>query len=61
MVIDDLSFRALTKLFLQSVCVGGLIFVSDMYLNNLGNLFGFGEINLGLFGIPFAIFCVVEQ
>ena len=60
MVLDDLwGLRALTKLFLQSVCVGGLIFVSDMYINNLGNLFGFGDINLGLFGIPFTIFCVV--
>ena len=60
MVIDDLwGLRALNKLFLQSVCVGGLIFVSDMYINNLGNLFGFGEISLGLFGIPFTIFCVV--
>ena len=60
MVIDDLwGLRALTKLFLQSVCVGGLVFVSDMYINNLGNLFGFGEISLGLFGIPFTIFCVV--
>ena len=60
MVLDDLwGLRAITKLFLQAACVGGLIFVSDMYINNLGNLFGLGELNLGYFGIPFTIFCIV--
>lgn len=60
MVLDDLwSLRASTKLFLQTLCVSGLIFVSNMYINNLGNLFGTGDINLGLYGIPFTIFCVV--
>ena len=60
MLLDDLwQLKATTKLFLQSVCVGGLIFVSDMYISNLGNLFGLGEINLGLYGIPFTIFCIV--
>ena len=60
MVFDDLwGLKPITKLFLQSLCVGGLIFVSDMYINNLGNLFGLGNIQLGIFGIPFTIFCVV--
>ena len=60
MVLDDLwGLKPLTKLFLQTVCVGGLIFVSDMYINSLGDLFGHGDIVLGLYGIPFTIFCVV--
>ena len=60
MVIDDLwGLKAVTKLFLQALCVGGLIFISDVYINNLGNLFGFGELRLGFYGIPFTIFCVV--
>ena len=36
-----------------------VIFSTDVYLGNLGNLFGFGEIQLGIFNIPFTIFCVV--
>ena len=36
-----------------------VIFSTDVYLSNLGNLFGFGEIQLGIFSIPFTIFCVV--
>jgi UDP-GlcNAc:undecaprenyl-phosphate GlcNAc-1-phosphate transferase len=33
--------------------------MTDTYLINLGNLFGFGNIELGFLGIPFTIFCVV--
>jgi UDP-GlcNAc:undecaprenyl-phosphate GlcNAc-1-phosphate transferase len=36
-----------------------VIFSTDIYLSNLGNLFGFGEIQLGILSIPFTIFCVV--
>ena len=36
-----------------------MIFSTGIYLETLGNLFGFGDINLGMFGIPFTIFCVV--
>jgi len=60
MVLDDLrGLDPKSRLFLQSMSVLGLILVSDIYLATLGNLFGFGEINLGLFGIPFTIFCIV--
>lgn len=59
-LIDDFkTLRPLYRLFIQitlSLCV---IFSTDVYLNNLGDLFGFGEIQLGVFGIPFTIFCVV--
>ena len=60
MIADDLwSLKATTRLILQAICVGGLIFVSGVYIESLGNLIGFGEILLGPFGIPFTIFCVV--
>lgn len=60
MIFDDIrGLRAVTRLFLQSLCVLGLILMSDVYLHSLGNLFGFGEIELGFFGIPITIFCIV--
>ena len=60
MIADDLwSLKATTRLALQTICVGGLIFVSGVYIEGLGNLIGLGEIFLGPFGIPFTIFCVV--
>ena len=33
--------------------------MSGEYLYQVGNILGLGEINLGVFGIPFTIFCVV--
>ena len=60
MVFDDLwGLNAKSRLLLQAICVGGLIFISGEYITSLGNLFGIGELNLGLMGIPFTIFCVV--
>ena len=60
MMFDDLrGLKATTRLFIQAGCTGGLIFFSDVYIQNLGNIFGFGEILLGFWGIPFTIFCVV--
>jgi len=60
MIFDDIKgMRAITRLFLQSLCVLGLIFMSDVYLHSFGDLFGFGEIELGFFGIPITVFCIV--
>ena len=60
MTFDDLrGIKAVTRLLIQAGCTGGLIFFSGVYLQSLGNLLGFGEIYLGLWGIPFTIFCVV--
>ena len=36
-----------------------MILATDVYIINLGNILGFGDIYLGAFGIPFTIFCVV--
>lgn len=59
-LIDDFkSLRPLYRLFIQIILSLYVIFSTDIYLSNLGNLFGYGEIYLGIFGIPFTIFCVV--
>ncbi len=60
MTFDDLrGIKAVKRLLIQAGCTGGLIFFSGVYLQSLGNLLGFGEIYLGLWGIPFTIFCIV--
>ena len=60
MIIDDIwSIKEKNKLIIQAIFVLGLILFSDVYITNLGNLLGFGEIHLGIFGIPFTIFCIV--
>ncbi len=60
MIIDDLrTISPLKKIVLQSACVLGLALSTDVYLVSIGNIFGFGEIQLGIFAIPFTIFCIV--
>ena len=59
-LVDDFKpLRPLHRLFIQITLSLYVIFSTDVYLENLGDLFGFGEIQLGVFGIPFTIFCVV--
>jgi len=59
-LIDDLkNLRPLYRLIIQVTLCLYVIFSTDIYLSNLGNLFGFGEIQLGILSIPFTIFCVV--
>ena len=60
MLFDDLwGIKATFRLFIQASCTGGLIFFSGVYIESFGNLFGFGELVLGFWGIPLTIFCVV--
>ena len=50
-LIDDFkTLRPLYRLFIQVILSLYVIFSTDVYLNNLGDLFGFGEIQLGVFG-----------
>ena len=59
-LIDDLrGLKPLIRIIIQCALSGYMIFSTGVYLESLGNLFGFGNINLGLFGIPFTLFCVV--
>ena len=59
-LIDDFkSLRPIHRLIIQFTLSLYVIFSTDIYLSNLGNLFGFGEIQLGILSIPFTIFCIV--
>jgi UDP-GlcNAc:undecaprenyl-phosphate GlcNAc-1-phosphate transferase len=59
-LIDDFkALRPFYRLIIQIALSLYVIFSTDVYLYNLGNLFGLGEIHLGILGIPFTIFCVV--
>ena len=59
-LIDDFKpLKPMLRLFIQIILSLYVIYSTDIYLANFGNLFGFGEINLGIFGIPITVFCVV--
>ena len=59
-LIDDFKpLKPMFRLFIQIILSLYVIYSTDIYLANFGNLFGFGEINLGIFGIPITVFCVV--
>ena len=59
-LIDDFkNLRPRYRVFIQVMLSLYVIFSTDIYLSNLGDLFGFGEINLGIFGVPVTVFCVV--
>lgn len=56
-VLDDfheLSPRGRLLAQVLALCI--MIFWADIRLDNLGNLFGFGDINLGLWSIPVTLF-----
>ena len=59
-IIDD--FKSLSpskRIILQCLLSIYMIFMTDIKLVNLGNILMFGDINLGIFSIPFTIFCAV--
>jgi UDP-GlcNAc:undecaprenyl-phosphate GlcNAc-1-phosphate transferase len=59
-LIDDFKpLKPILRLFIQIILSLYVVYSTDVYLTNFGNLFGFGEINLGIFGIPITVFCVV--
>ena len=59
-LIDDFkNLRPIYRLIIQIALSLYVIFSTDVYLYNLGDLFGYGEIQLGILSIPFTIFCVV--
>ena len=59
-LIDDFKgLNPILRLLIQSVLTIYMIIATGVHLESLGNLFGFGNINLGIFNIPMTIFCVV--
>ena len=58
-IIDDM--RGTTwkiKLLFSVVATLIVVLGSGLWFENLGNLFGFGDVHLGLWGIPFTLFSV---
>tara|TARA_B100000989_G_scaffold295890_1_gene277910 strand:+ start:658 stop:1713 length:1056 start_codon:yes stop_codon:yes gene_type:complete len=59
-LIDDLKgLKPFLRLFIQIILSLYMVVSTGVYLESLGNLFGVGEINLGVFSVPFTIFCIV--
>tara|TARA_B100001093_G_scaffold347301_1_gene331917 strand:+ start:45 stop:1061 length:1017 start_codon:yes stop_codon:yes gene_type:complete len=59
-LIDDLKgLKPGFRILIQCLLTFYMILSTDTYIESLGNLFGFGVINLGVFSIPFTVFCVV--
>jgi UDP-GlcNAc:undecaprenyl-phosphate GlcNAc-1-phosphate transferase len=47
------------KFFGQVTAAMLMMFLSDVYLTNFGNLLYFGDIHFGLFALPLTVFCTV--
>ena len=57
--IHGVSVRPVYRIIAQMISSWVIITTTDIYVRDLGDLFGFGEINIGTLGIPFTIFAVV--
>tara|TARA_B100000886_G_scaffold338788_1_gene302441 strand:- start:1899 stop:2966 length:1068 start_codon:yes stop_codon:yes gene_type:complete len=59
-LLDDIKgLKPYFRILVQCCLSIYMIVNTGIYLETLGNLFGYGDVNLGIFGIPFTIFCVV--
>ncbi|MEM5530729.1 UDP-N-acetylglucosamine--undecaprenyl-phosphate N-acetylglucosaminephosphotransferase [Gammaproteobacteria bacterium AS21] len=59
-VLDDYYDLPIKPRMIAQITVASLmVFGADLYLNNLGNLFGTGDIKLNAFGTAFTIIAVV--
>ena len=60
MIFDDyFTIRPIYRLTFQFSIVSLMIAMSGEHLHQIGNIMGFGLIELGIFAVPFTIFCVV--
>lgn len=59
LIDDHKGLKAIYRLVIQLLASLYIIYSTDIYLVNLGDIFGFGSINLGNFAIPITLFCVV--
>ena len=56
-LIDDLkNLKPRFRILIQCLLAVYMIFSTNIYLVSFGDLFGFGEIKLGIFSIPLTIF-----
>jgi UDP-GlcNAc:undecaprenyl-phosphate GlcNAc-1-phosphate transferase len=58
--IDDVyGLTTRSRFIVQIIATVIMMAMGGVYLNSLGNLLGFGAIQLGYLALPFTIFCVV--
>jgi len=58
-IVDDVRhINWKVKLVFSILATSIIIFGAGVWIKSLGNLFGFGEIYLGLWGVPFTLFAV---
>tara|TARA_E500000331_G_scaffold357739_1_gene420676 strand:- start:8853 stop:9896 length:1044 start_codon:yes stop_codon:yes gene_type:complete len=58
--IDDIKPLPVSlRLIIQIIASWGVIFFTDLYVSDFGNLLGMGNIDIGIIGIPLTIFMVV--
>ena len=53
------GLKAWHRILIQCLLSIYIIYTTDVYIHSLGDLFGFGAINLDIFSVPFTVFCVV--
>lgn len=59
-LVDDLKdLGVLVRILIQILACVIMIKGAGIYVESLGDLFGFGEIHIGTWGIPFTIFAVI--
>jgi UDP-GlcNAc:undecaprenyl-phosphate/decaprenyl-phosphate GlcNAc-1-phosphate transferase len=56
---DALDLSVKLRLAVQLLVGLAMIYSLDLHINNLGNIFGLGAVELGIFGIPFTLLAVI--
>ncbi|WP_214000961.1 UDP-N-acetylglucosamine--undecaprenyl-phosphate N-acetylglucosaminephosphotransferase [Arsukibacterium sp.] len=56
---DALDLSVKLRLAVQLVIGLAMIYSLDLHISNLGNIFGFGTVELGVFGVPFTLIAVI--
>lgn len=56
---DYLDLSVKLRLAVQLAIGLGMVYALDLHLASLGNLFGFGEVTLGVLGIPITLIAVI--
>jgi UDP-GlcNAc:undecaprenyl-phosphate GlcNAc-1-phosphate transferase len=56
---DALDLSVKLRLAMQLLVGMAMIYSLDLHISNLGNIFGFGQVELGIFGIPFTLIAVI--
>jgi UDP-GlcNAc:undecaprenyl-phosphate GlcNAc-1-phosphate transferase len=56
---DALDLSVKLRLAIQLVVGLAMIYSLDLHISNLGNIFGLGQVELGVFGIPFTLIAVI--